>query len=175
MPFLAVPRSKTPPFLNRSLLEGDGESSLTFGFGTFDSLGSALHHNENQSDIPNLPKEILSKISAIAKIVAPEDGQALPKPEPHCNCTHCQIARAVHEGFAETSDVSIRGLAQPEEVIKDTDLNFQQWDIQQIEEKLFSVTHKLDANEKYRVYLGHPVGCTCGKEGCEHILAVLKS
>ena len=42
-------------------------------------------------------------------------------------------------------------------------------------DKLFTVINKLDQQEKYNVFLGEPVGCTCGKQGCEHMLAVLKS
>lgn len=171
--FSRLPFANATPLFNKvtPTLE---DPSLSFGLGTFDSLGSALHHNESQSHMPDLPKEILSKISAIAKIVAPEDGQSLPKPELHCNCTHCQIARAVQDGLG----IEINEIKQPltiEEEVDDRDLNFQQWDIQQTGEKLFSVCHRLDSNDKYSVYLGHPVGCTCGKEGCEHILAVLKS
>ena len=44
----------------------------------------------------------------------------------------------------------------------------------QTDEKMFTVTNRLDKNEKFNVYLGKPIGCTCGKEGCEHILAVLR-
>ncbi|MBA3816840.1 MAG: hypothetical protein H0X29_10060 [Parachlamydiaceae bacterium] len=156
-------------------LENEKDPSLVFGLGSFDSLGSAMHHNESQANMPDLPKEILSKISAIAKIVAPEDGQSLPSPEPHCNCAHCQIARAVQIGLESETVSIIEQFIPVEEEINDADLNFQQWDIHQTGEKLFSVSHRLDLNDKYNVYLGNPVGCTCGKEGCEHILAVLKS
>ena len=48
-------------------------------------------------------------------------------------------------------------------------------EITQTGDKLFTVVNKLDPQENYHVYLGHPVGCTCGKQGCEHILVVLKS
>lgn len=157
--------------------EVEGDPSLSFGLGTFDSLGSALHHNASQANMPDLPKEILNKISAIAKIVAPDDVQSLPKPEPHCNCTYCQIAKAVHQGLDnEIATVEvIKQNPDIEEVVTDADLTFQQWDITQTGEKLFSVSNRLDSKEKFSVYLGHPVGCTCGRTGCEHILAVLKS
>lgn len=152
----------------------ENDPSLSFGLGTFDSLGSALHHNPTQANMPDLPKEILSKISAIAKIVAPDDCQALPKPEPHCNCMHCQIAKAIQQGMSqESNDLIVAPI--PEEEVPDSDLTFQQWDITQAGEKLFNVTNRLDTQERFSVYLGDPVGCTCGKQGCEHILAVLKS
>lgn len=156
--------------------EMESDPALSFGLGTFDSFGSALHHNDSQSNMPDLPKEILSKISAIAKIVAPDDVQELPKPEPHCNCTHCQIAKAVLNGLDSGSEnPAISTQPQIEEEVTDADLVFQQWDISQTGDKLFSVSNRLDSQEKYSVYLGHPVGCTCGKQGCEHILAVLNS
>jgi hypothetical protein len=151
-----------------STIAGDTEIPFRLGFGTFDALGSALQHNPSQSNAPNLPKEILSKISAIAKIVAPEDGMSIPKAEPHCNCVHCQIARAIQGGLEGHQSEEL-------EEVSNEDLTFCQWEITQTGEKLYSVINRLDSQEKYSVYLGHPVGCTCGKQGCEHILAVLKS
>lgn len=176
-PSFKISRTKTAPFLNAAnpFFETEKDSSLIFGLSTFDSLGSALHHNESQSNMPDLPKEILSKISAITKIVAPEEDQFLLKPERHCNCTYCQIARAIQEGLSDEPNKALQQSTQIEEEVTDADLNFQQWDIQQMGEKLFSVSHRLDSKDKYSVYLGYPVGCTCGKEGCEHLLAVLKS
>lgn len=157
--------------------ETDADAALSFGFGTFDSFGSALHHNASQSNMPDLPKEILTKISAIAKIVAPDDLEVVPKPEPHCNCTHCQIAKAVLQGLTGEVEITASAATQPEieEEITEADLTFQQWDISQSGDNLFSVSSRLDPKEKYNVFLGNPVGCTCGKPGCEHILAVLKS
>lgn len=166
-----ISRIKTTPIINSTSLFDD--HTVSFGLGTLDTLGSTMSHNESQSNMPDLPKEILSKISAIAKIIAQDESIPLPKPEPHCNCAHCQIARALHEGLNEPN--AKEQIVQIEEEVKDIDLNFQQWDIQQTGEKLFSVSHRLDSKDKYSVYLGYPVGCTCGKEGCEHLLAVLKS
>ena len=40
---------------------------------------------------------------------------------------------------------------------------------------LIVVTNPLDANEHYNVFLGDPIGCTCGQKNCEHIRAVLNS
>lgn len=144
-----------------------------FGFSTFDGFGSALQHNPAQANAPDLPKEILQKITDIAKIVAPEDPAAIPKPEPHCNCMHCQIAKAITSGLHLTTEQPQQLHEEPH--VTDEDLTFQQWDIRQTGDKMYSVANKLDLNEKYSVYLGEPVGCTCGKPGCEHILAVLKS
>ncbi len=62
-----------------------------------------------------------------------------------------------------------------EEEISDDDLRFKDWDIQQISKQLYKVTNPLDLNEEYQVYLGSPIGCTCGHLNCEHIKSVLKS
>jgi hypothetical protein len=159
----------------------EGMSPLHFNLENMESFGSALQHNPAQANMPNLPQEILSKIAAIAKIVAPGEIQNLPKPEPHCNCPHCQIAKAIH-GPSSNDDMytSISSHLQHqkeegEEEISEHDLSFQQWEIAKIGDQLYSVTNRLDTQESYRVYLGNPVGCTCGVSGCEHILTVLKS
>ena len=128
-----------------------------------------MQHNPAQANSPDLPEEVLNKVSAIAKIVTPEDMKSLPKAEPHYNCIHCQIARAIHKGIQ-----NMDGEREDEEEVADEELQFQQWDIKQKGE-LFVVTNRLDTAEQYHVYLGNPVGCTCGKSGCEHIVAVLKS
>jgi hypothetical protein len=146
------------------------DSPFKVGVDSLDNLGAALQHNPMQAATPDLPKEVLAKISAVAKIFAPDDAMTLPKPEPECNCMHCQIAKAIQSGVCghTGSQVEVEDVA-PEDLI------FRQWDINQTGEKLYSVINRLDSQEKYSVYLGHPVGCTCGKQGCEHILAVLKS
>jgi len=152
------------------------EGALRFSFDNLDSLNSALHHNQAQAHLPDLPKDIVNKIAAIAKVVAPDEIQNMPKPEPHCNCMHCQIARAIHQFEPqEEKQEEKREEDVKEEQISDEELIFQPWDIIQTGDKLYSVINRLDPQEKYSVYLGHPIGCTCGKQGCEHILAVLKS
>lgn len=153
-----------------------GESPFKIGFSTTDGLGAALQHNPEQAEAPDLPPEMLEKLGAIAKIVAPEDLDALPKPEAHCNCVHCQIARAIQRSIHSDATLEVKPQeTKDEEVISDEELKFQEWDITQTGDQLFTVINRLDSHEKYRVFLGHPVGCTCGKAGCEHILAVLKS
>jgi PhoH-like ATPase len=49
------------------------------------------------------------------------------------------------------------------------------WGIEQTAEQLYKVTNPLDANEQYNVFLGTPLGCTCGLKNCEHIRAVLNT
>lgn len=152
----------------QEMMEQD-EPSIRLAFGTsMDGLGGMMQHNPNQSNAPDLPPEILQKIGAIAKIISPSEEMLMPKAEQGCNCFFCQIARALH------GDTIVHAVSD-EPVVPDEELQFQQWDIKQTGDKLYSVINRLDEHEKYNVYLGQPVGCTCGKAGCEHILAVLKS
>ncbi len=168
-----LPEPKSP-FQSQNLAHMPPEAPLRFDFGALDNMGSAMQHNPAQAAMPELPKEILNKIAAISQIIAPEDAAALPQPIAHCNCVFCQVARAIHKGkpLEESHEEPV---AEHEESVADEELKFQQWEIAQIGDKLFSVINKLDQSEKYSVYLGHPVGCTCGKQGCEHILAILQS
>jgi len=62
-----------------------------------------------------------------------------------------------------------------EEEVSDEDLTFQDWEVKQEGDKLYLVTNPLDRDERYRVFLGKPLGCTCGKTNCEHIRMVLSS
>lgn len=146
-----------------------GEPSIRFAFGTsMEGLGSIMQHNPSQADAPDIPPDILQKIGAISKIIAPADEQAvLPKAEPNCNCFHCQIARVLNPTSSHPD--------HEDGEVKNEELQFQQWTITQTGDKLYSVVNRLDDHEKYSVFLGEPVGCTCGIQGCEHILAVLKS
>ena len=61
-----------------------------------------------------------------------------------------------------------------EEVTID-DLRFREWDIKQTGDKLYTVANPLHAEEHYTVFLGSPIGCTCGEQNCQHIRAVLNS
>lgn len=157
--------------LNELIEQSGSTLRLGFGAGNGMNINNAMQHNPAQANAPDLPPEILQKISAISKILSPEE-TILPKAEPACNCFHCQIARAINP--TQTATTSSIDLEQEEE-IKEEELHFQQWNIAQTGEKLFAVTNRLDDREKYSVYLGQPIGCTCGKQGCEHIVAVLKT
>lgn len=145
------------------------ESSIQFAFGSMDGFGTNMQHNPAQQNAPDLPEEMLAKIAEVSKILAPSDPSQLPKPEPHCNCPHCQIARALHQAANKDPEES------EEEEIPLTELEFQQWEITKTGDKLYLVANKLDQLENYSVHLGQPIGCTCGKQNCEHILAVLKT
>ena len=132
-----------------------------------EGLTSTLQHNPEQADTPPLPPEMLEKIQSL-KGILPEDLTSLQKAEPHCNCPYCQITRAI------TGDL-VEATPQIEEEVSVADLTFRNWDIKQEGNKLFSVTNPLDNKEHYSVFLGEPVGCTCGSKNCEHIQAVLRS
>lgn len=150
----------------RDLL-GQSESPVHFSFGSIDGVNPIMKHDPAQADAPDLPPELLQKISAISKVLI-QDEISVPRAEPSCNCYHCQIARAFHPPETVSAEAVV-------EEVSENELEFQQWNISQIGEKLFSVTSRLDEKEKFSVYLGQPIGCTCGKQGCEHIVAVLKS
>lgn len=165
-----IPRGN-PSFL-QNLNPSAAGPSFQLALGSLDGLNQIMQHNPEQADAPELPRELLQKITSITKILASDDSIILPKAEPSCNCFHCQIARA----FAPTEDVLLQAESSEEkDAISDEELQFQQWHIQQTNDQLFIVTNKLDEKEQYQVYLGEPLGCTCGKSGCEHLLAVLKS
>ncbi len=134
-------------------------------------LGSMLQHNPEQADSPDLPPDILAKITHLAKTLGVEDPETVPKPEPHCKCMYCQIARALQTGLNGDDQQK----KEEEEIVSDEDLKFKTWDIAQTGDKLYCVTNPLDAKEHYNVYLGDPIGCTCGETQCEHIRAVLTS
>lgn len=174
-PMAAIINKAHPQAIAQS--ESSIDPNFSLGFGTLDELGNVLQHNPAQADAPEIPEEIVQKIAMIAKIVAPSDLSMLPKPETHCNCIHCQVSRAMLKGIQgdNETDGKVQTEAHIEEEITDDDLTFQQWEISQSGQNLFTVINKLDSSERYSVYLGHPVGCTCGKVGCEHIIAVLKS
>lgn len=129
-------------------------------------ITAPIQHNPKGNDVPELPAEIIEKIAQATKNLLPKEHLEEIKPEPHCNCTFCQIATLIHL----PDEALIDG-----DAVTPEDLQFEQWEIKQTGEKLYSVTNKLDKMESYSVYLGQPFGCTCGKEKCDHILSVLRS
>ncbi len=118
-----------------------------------------LQHTPEQKDQPDAPAEILEKMAAMIRSLAESVPVLLPKPEPHCNCMHCQVARTIAD--------------EDEEEVEEEDLKFREWDVIQSGDQLYTVTNPLDPQEQFSVYLGDPIGCTCGQPNCEHIEAVL--
>lgn len=139
-----------------------------FSFPGIEQITSVIQHNPEQADSPDLPPELLEKIVSTVNIMGISDSASLPKAEPHCNCNYCQITRAIL-AEVETKQTAI------EEEVSEEDLHFKTWDIHQKADKLYEVTNPLDKRESYNVFLGEPVGCTCGSKNCEHIQAVLRS
>lgn len=156
-------------------INAPGMSQFRFGVGNMEQFASAMQHDPSQASTPNLPPEILEKIVAVARVLAPDDLQGIPQAEPHCNCIHCQIARAIHKESDSQNPTSASAHPEMEEEICVTELTFQDWEIVKTGDNLYSVTNPLDPNEKYTVFLGNPIGCTCGQENCEHVIAVLRS
>lgn len=128
-----------------------------------------LQHNLSEKNAPDMPSEVLEKISGMIKMMINGDVGVFPKPEPHCNCPHCQVARSMHGISKNQEDHDI------ETPVTDEEISFRNWDISKQGDQLYNVTNPLDSKEHYSVYLGSPVGCTCGEPHCEHIKAVLYS
>lgn len=164
-----------PLFSQAFPLVSSGDSAFQLGISSMDGFGSALQHNPSQADAPDIPSEILQKIGAIVRIVAPEEVIGAASAEPDCNCPHCQITRVISSSFEE-GDCSLDCEGHGVEVEIEEPEPLPRWRIQREGENLYSVVdHKDEAATEYRVFLGEPIGCTCGKHGCEHIVAVLKS
>ncbi len=147
-----LPLSFTLPLKN----EGSGA--------VIDAFGTPTQHNPEQADLPPLPPGVLKKITAIASAFGLETALPnMPQAEPGCHCIYCQIMNALHS----ENEVAA------EDEITEEDLKFRNWEIQQTADKLYIVKNPLDSNEHYSVFLGEPIGCTCGNKNCEHIRAVL--
>ncbi len=154
------------------------ESDISFSFGLpFPSeggntgtqgFGSVMEHDPSRADSPDLPSEVLEKTTGIWKAIGMDfEKMNMPKAEPHCNCFYCQIAKAIENGLSDKEP--------EEEIVLDEELTFKDWEIRQEGDKLFIVSNPLNAEEHYQVFLGSPVGCTCGQTNCEHIRTVLNS
>lgn len=143
------------------------ESVVRIGFAPLDAMGMMVQHNPDHKDAPPLPNDLLEKISGVIRLLSPDDPEGLPKPEGDCCCFHCQIARSIQPAATKEEEM--------EETIQPGELSFSDWEVQESGDKLYSVINKLNKDERYSVYLGTPVGCTCGRENCEHIVSVLKS
>lgn len=155
------------------------KNSLSFSMGIpfplkegegIDSFTSFLQHNPAQAHAPNLPEEAIEKIRAMTQAMGIDLDQInAPKAEPHCNCMYCQVARAIQNSPEGPSS------SKEEEEVTSEDLSFRTWDIKKAGENLYLVTNLLDQTEHYQVFLGNPIGCTCGQKNCEHIRVVLSS
>ncbi|MBF5051219.1 Uncharacterized protein CLAVI_000860 [Candidatus Clavichlamydia salmonicola] len=161
-----APLSKTIGVLLQQMLSNfgndfSGNSSKTIipNIEGLEGIEMILQHNSAQNNHPLLDQDSLEKMIGIVHVVTNGNLKLFPNPEPHCTCIHCQTSRSIHS----------------EEDVKDEELNFSSWEIAQTGDNLFTVINPLDPNEQYNVFLGDPIGCTCGQKDCEHIKAVLYS
>ena len=139
-----------------------------------EGMGIPMQHDPSQKDAPDVPADVLQKIINVTEALGVDKEMVnLPPAEPHCNCFYCQIARALHgddPGFESSSQESI--------AVSDEDLTFRDdWIINPVQDnkQLYLVINPLNQGEQYSVFLGEPIGCTCGEKNCEHIKAVLNS
>ncbi|MDX8430406.1 MAG: hypothetical protein SNF33_01160 [Candidatus Algichlamydia australiensis] len=144
-----------------------------FGIEGLEGMGNVFEHNQSQSGAPDLPQEMLERIAKITEALGSEATEAMPKAEPHCNCFYCQVARAMQGKEKELVHPEFDG--SDSEIVTDDELTFSEWKIAKVGEQTYEVQNPLSLEERYRVHLGSPVGCTCGEKNCNHIRAVLSS
>jgi len=142
---------------------------------TIQSLGQSLQHNPALSHLPPLPPEITEKVTALTGMISKEEIELMEEPVMHCNCMYCQITRLLREKIlGQELELPDHPDLDADEVSED-ELRFDEWKVEPLENKMFKVSRKLKPDEHYTVYLGSPVGCTCGEENCAHVIAVLRS
>ncbi len=148
--------------------------SSNVGIDGLENFTGIMQHDSNQKDAPLLPKEILLKIAKVSEALGINNEEFhLSQQEPHCNCPYCQITRAMQGGKDIDNDHNEQ--FADTECIENSDLTFKEWNIEQVGDKLYNVSNPIDNSELYQVYLGNPIGCTCGKNNCEHVISVLHS
>ncbi len=146
---------------------------LKFGIEGLDNMGAMFEHNPEQASAPNLPEEMLEKVTKITEALGVEAPENMLKAEPHCNCFYCQIARAM-DGKKRAQPHLLLD-EEDGEPVRDEELTFSEWKITKVGNEIYDVQNPLNSEEHYRVHLGTPIGCTCGQKNCNHIRAVLSS
>ena len=141
------------------------------GANAIGSIGKALEHDPQNANLPELPPDMVKKVRLLLNVVPKDDILAMPEGIPGCNCMYCQINGILRRAIGEGSP----DLLSESEPVEEKDLQFSEWIVEPVADKLYKVTNKLNPSEEYRVFLGEPIGCTCGKPHCEHVLAVLRS
>ncbi|HRD55903.1 MAG TPA: hypothetical protein PLC42_05855 [Parachlamydiaceae bacterium] len=160
--------------LSNALLESQNPFSLKFGFEAFDGMNAIAEHNPLEMDAPDLPAPLLDNLSQVAKIITKEDAAFFPEDVANCNCFHCQITRTINQNLKKKIAEELK-MIEEDEIVLDKELEFNQWNVIAEGKEFFTVINKLDDQEQYKVFLGSPVGCNCGKDHCEHIIAALRT
>ncbi len=149
------------------------EANPSIKFFEIENISSMMTHNEQERNAPDLPSYILSKVQEISLEMGLSNSATLPVAEPNCNCSFCQIAKSIQKMGSEAHEqVSYE---DEEDLITEEDLTFTSWIIRPLKQNLYLVVHPDHLEDQYQVFLGSPIGCTCGSNQCDHIKAVLSS
>ena len=138
------------------------------------SIGKALEHDPQNANLPELPPDMVKKVQLLLNVIPKEDVLAMPEGVPGCHCMYCQINGILRRSIG-IGEENVPDELEGSEPVEEKDLQFSEWNVESIGDKLYKVSNKLNQNEEYRVFLGDPIGCTCGRPHCEHVLAVLRS
>ncbi|NDE63904.1 MAG: hypothetical protein EB053_06075 [Chlamydiae bacterium] len=159
-----------PPPMDANVATSFG-APISFHFDATDPSSLFQGHNPQFANSPALPKEILDKITLIAKAIG---GEMVKEVEPVdlCNCFFCQIARALHNERKDEKKPHI-----PKNLPKDLLSGGidPEWMVEEVGPHMFKVTSRDEPGILYQVYLGDPLGCSCGSNRCQHIVAALKT
>lgn len=158
--------AKTPSMAEGDLLFHPLKNPMGLLPESFMGLSQIMQHDPQQADLPLIPKDFLDKVIGLAKSLNPDTPLLFHDAQPHCHCIYCQIGKAID---------ATQEHQENDEPVSDKDLKFKEWEITQKGTCLYELKNPLDSNEIYQVYLGNPLGCTCGSSQCEHIKAVLNS
>jgi hypothetical protein len=129
----------------------------------FQFSGPFLEHDPELSDANPLPDEVKARLQSLLEGLPKIDSAKLPQPILGCNCPHCQLMTLINVPKNE------------EEYVDDEELKFASWDVNQLSDHLFKLTHPYDETDIYYVSLESPISCTCGEKNCEHIEHILRN
>jgi len=130
--------------------------------------GHLLEHQPILADHPPLPTLLLQRMALMGRFLHPSLVAQLPRAESGCSCPFCQIHRVLHGEPPDTA------LSPGEEVLPE-ELQFRSWEVKALGDHQVEVSNPEDPTESYQVFLGDPLGCTCGQPKCEHLRAALQA
>jgi hypothetical protein len=126
--------------------------------------GSLLEHDPDLKDASPLPDEVKAKLKGLLEEMPKLDKIKFPEVHDDCNCPFCQIMTLLQEDESDE-----------EELVSDEDLHFSTWKQDTLTDHLIKLIHPFNEEENYIVSLDHPITCSCGQTGCEHIEHVLRN